>query len=122
MASSLQEIPSGNKSRARKKKWWNGLFPTLAIDRDWISNVINQQSYVQLLLWEQEIPWLFDVEKNVSVGKKTEDCENLFFEAIANLVENGHWSTDLRRLAWSKSLMVFTFNFPFICYLGRICQ
>ena len=28
----------------------------------------------------QEIPWLFDVEK----GKKTEDGGNLFFKALAN--------------------------------------
>ena len=31
----------------------------------------------------------------------------------------GYWSTDERRGSWSKLLMVFTFNFPFICDLGR---
>ena len=35
-------------------------------------------------LWKQELPWLFDVEKNVSIGKKTEDGENLFFKALTN--------------------------------------
>ena len=37
--------------------------------------------------WKQEIPWFFDVERNVSIGKKqkkTEDGENLFFKASAN--------------------------------------
>ena len=38
--------------------------------------------HVQLLL--QENPWLSDVERNVSIGKKTEDGENLFFKALAN--------------------------------------
>ena len=33
-----------------------------------------------MLLWNQEIPWLFDVEKR----KKTEDGENLFYKALAN--------------------------------------
>ena len=33
-----------------------------------------------------------------------------------------HWPTDERRGAWSKLLIDFTFNFPFICYLGRICK
>ena len=27
---------------------------------------------------------LFDVERNMSIGKKTEDRENLFFKALAN--------------------------------------
>ena len=36
------------------------------------THVIKKQSYVQLLLWKQEIPWFFDVERNVSIGKKTE--------------------------------------------------
>ena len=35
-----------------------------------------------------------------------------------NPLGNGHWSTDERRGA----LIVFTFNFPFICYLGRISK
>ena len=27
---------------------------------------------------------MFDLERNVSIGKETEDGENLFFEALAN--------------------------------------
>ena len=41
---------------------------------------------MQLLLWKQEIPLLFDVERNMSIAKKkkTEDGENLFFKALRN--------------------------------------
>ena len=35
---------------------------------------------------------------------------------------NGHWSPGERKEAWSKLLMIFICNFPFICYLGRICN
>ena len=28
----------------------------------------------------EEIPWLFDIERNVSIGKK-QDGENIFFKA-----------------------------------------
>ena len=34
----------------------------------------------------------------------------------------GDWSNDERREAWSKLLMVFTFEFRFICYLGKNCK
>ena len=40
--------------------------------------------HVQLLLWKQEILWLFNVKKNMSIGNKTEDGENLFSIALAN--------------------------------------
>ena len=42
---------------------------------------INQR-YKELLL--QKIPRLADVEGNLSVKKKTEDDENLFFKALTN--------------------------------------
>ena len=38
------------------------------------------QFHVELLLWKQENPWLFDVQRR----KKTEDGEILFFKALAN--------------------------------------
>ena len=31
-----------------------------------------------MLLWKQEIIWMSEVEKKVSIGKKTEDGENIF--------------------------------------------
>ena len=40
--------------------------------------------HVQLPLWKQEILWLFNVKKNMSIGNKTEDGENLFSIALAN--------------------------------------
>ena len=49
------------------------------------ANQSNLLIYVQLLLWKQEIPWLFDVERNVSIEKKkTEDGENLSLKALPN--------------------------------------
>ena len=47
------------------------------------THVIKKQSYVQLLLWKQEIPWFFDVERNVSIEKK-QNMMNLLFKASAN--------------------------------------
>ena len=44
----------------------------------------NNIRHVQLLLWKQEILWLFNVKKNMSIGNKTEDGENLFSIALAN--------------------------------------
>ena len=38
------------------------------------------QRHVQLILWKQEIPWLFDVVR----GKKAEDSKHVFFKALAN--------------------------------------
>ena len=39
-----------------------------------------------------------------------------------NFLRKSPWSTDGRRVAWLKLLTVFTFKFPFICYLDRICK
>ena len=30
------------------------------------------------------IPWFFNVKRNVSIGKKTKNGENIFFKAFAN--------------------------------------
>ena len=45
------------------------------------------------ILWKQEIPWLFNVERR----KKTEDSENVFFKALAKHLlltsKSGLWPT-----------------------------
>ena len=46
--------------------------------------MINITKTYQLFLLKQEIPWLFNVERTVSNGKKREDGENLFFKALPN--------------------------------------
>ena len=48
-----------------------------------------------MLLCQQQIIWLFDVERNMWIGKKTEDGENLFFKAL----DNRFWLT-LKSYSW----------------------
>ena len=37
-----------------------------------------------MVIWKQEIPWLFEVEKNVSIRIKTEDGQIIFLKVLAN--------------------------------------
>ena len=37
------------------------------------------------------------------------------YSLLRNSLGNGHWSTNKRRGAWLKLIMVFTLNFTLIC-------
>ena len=54
-----------------------------------------------MLSRKQEILWLFNVERKKSIGKKTEDGKNLFFEVLANRL----WLT-LTSYSWLTMLFM----------------
>ena len=45
--------------------------------------------------------WLFDAERNISIGKKTEDDKNLFFKAL----DNRFWLT-LKSYSWFNKIVL----------------
>ena len=49
-----------------------------------LQKLANQLTLNKAHVIEIKVPWLFDVERNVSIEKKTEDGEDLFFKALVN--------------------------------------
>ena len=71
----------------------------------WFSKADNGQSSAKWTSW-----------KGNDMSLKVDDIYSLLRKSHWN----NHWSTNGRRRTSSKLLMVFTFNFSFICYLDRI--
>ena len=63
-----------------------------------------------MLLWKQEIPLLFDVERT----KKTEDGENVFFKALAKVFFN------IKKLFMANLLSNGLYEKVTICYIIMI--
>ena len=49
-----------------------------------LQKLANQLTLNKANVIEIKVPWLFDVERNVSIEKKTEDGEDSFFKALVN--------------------------------------
>ena len=60
-----------------------------------------------VVLMEARNPLIFDIEINVSVEKKTEDCKNILFKALANTI----WLTSklIRRVKEHQTRLWTTF-------------
>ena len=105
------------KKKKKKKNGENVFFKTLAKKYRLTLKLIRRVKKQQRCLW----PTFYQMESS------WKDKDNNILVKVSwmnSLLEKSpwkcYWSTDERRVAWSKLLMVFVLHFPFICYLGKI--
>ena len=101
--------------REEKNRWWKRIFFKALANRFWLTSK-SCSWFNKAVHGRPSFKWTpWKVNDMLLKWIRYTVCEE-------NSLGNGHWSTDEKRGAWSKLLMVFTVNFPFICYVGRICK